>query len=120
MRNYSRLEAWRSCLVLIISLNKLWILPPALGPLSLVALVGTEGVEVVGDLVGTAVQVQGAGDEAESWNSLEVSCRLLCVHGSTLAVLLLRLGAAAPQVDLARAHPCPGTGRGAWRSWPWS
>ena len=67
-------------MVLIISLNKLWILPPALGPLSLDALVGAEDVEVVGDLVGTAVQVQGAGDEAESWNSLEVSCRLLRVH----------------------------------------
>ena len=51
-----------------------------MGPLSLDALVGTEGVEVVGDLVGTALQVQGAGDEAESWNSLEVSCRLLHVH----------------------------------------
>ena len=104
-------------MVLIISLNKLWILPPALGPLSLDALVGTEGVEVVGDLVGTALQVQGAGDEAESWNSLKspVGCST-----STLAVLLLRCSAAAPQVGLARAHPCPGTGRGPWRSWPWS
>ena len=44
-------------MVLIITLNKLWILPPALDPLSL-HVVGAEDVEVVGYLVGTALQVQ--------------------------------------------------------------
>ena len=101
-------------MVLIISLNKLWILPPALDPLSL-HVVGAEDVEVVGYLVGTALQVQEAGDEAEH---VVLKSPVGC-STSTLAVLLLRLGAAAPQVDFARAHPCPGTGRGPWRSWPW-
>ena len=72
-------------MVLIITLNKLWILPPAFGPLSLDAFVGTEGVEVVGELVGTALQVQGAGDEAEH---VVLKSPVGC-STSTLAVQLL-------------------------------